>query len=622
MPKRILPVRSLPLMLGFVLLTLVVGAAALLVELQQSGNDEVRRNLVIQTKLAEVLAVVQGAETGQRGYLLTGDRQYLEPYQDAIARVGGTLAELEDEPGVKEQFHEPLEQLLALVQQKLAEMRETIARREAGDAVGALTIIHGDSGETLGRQIRDIVNGMLAEEERVLNEQMSDAQQLANALRLGVILSVILIVGLAALTVRQTRRRAATIIRQRDELQTANEALLVEKATREAAEEQVRQMQKMEALGQLTGGVAHDFNNMLAVMMSSLELMQKRLDKGDTDIRRFVESAMDAAQRAATLTQRLLAFSRQQSLAPAGLDPNELVAGMSELLRRTLGTDIEVESVLAGGLWNVYADRAQLENVIVNLCINARDAMPEGGKLTIETANAALDDIYARENADVTPGQYVMIAISDTGTGMTDDVVRRAFDPFFTTKEIGRGTGLGLSQVYGFVKQSGGHIKIYSEPGQGTSVKIYLPRFTGTMKTVPVASTAAPLPTGSEEETVLVVEDEERVRDLSVTALGELGYRVVAADGAAEALRRLDEIPEIKLLFTDIVMPEVNGRKLAEEARRRRPDLKVLYTTGFTRNAALHGGVVDHGVPLLQKPFTLEELAAKVRTVLGDSADR
>ncbi len=600
------------------MLILVVGAAALLVELQQSGNEAVRRNLIIQGKLAEVLAVVQGAETGQRGYLLTGDRQYLEPYEQAITRIGGTVAELESESSVAPYFHKQFGQLRVLVDEKLAEMRETIVRREAGDAVGALAIIHGDSGETIGRQIRTLISDMRTAEASKLDEQMSDAAQLANALRLGIILAAVMIVALAGATIRQTYRRARIIIRQRDELQAANEALLVEKSTRHAAEEQVRQMQKMEALGQLTGGVAHDFNNMLAVMMSSFELMQHRLKKGDTNIARFIESGMDAAQRAATLTQRLLAFSRQQPLAPSGIDPNKLVAGMSEMLRRTLGPDIAIESVLAGGLWRIYADAAQLESVIVNLCVNARDAMPEGGKLTVETANASLDETYARDHADVEPGQYVMIAISDTGTGMTADVARRAFDPFFTTKEVGRGTGLGLSQVYGFVKQSGGHIKIYSELKQGTSVKIYLPRYTGAEDEKPPPRREAPLPTGSADETILVVEDEERVRDLSVTALAELGYRVIAADGAEEALRCLSETPDIKLLFTDIVMPDVNGRKLAEEALRRRPDLKVLYTTGFTRNAIVHSGVLDHDVDLLQKPFSLEGLAAKVRTVLGD----
>jgi CheY-like chemotaxis protein len=314
----------------------------------------------------------------------------------------------------------------------------------------------------------------------------------------------------------------------------------------------------------------------------------------------------------------LLAFSRQQALTPKGLDPNRLVTDMSDLLRRTLGSNIVIESVLGGGLWRVHADQGQLENAIVNLAVNARDAMPDGGKLTIETANIFLDEKYASQNDEVVAGQYVMVAISDTGTGMSHDVARRAFDPFFTTKELGRGTGLGLSQVYGFVKQSGGHVKIYSEPGQGTAVKIYMPRYMGGIEEK-VSLAPVSIPPGSKEEVILVVEDEERVRDLSVNALSELGYSVVAADGAEAALRHIDRLPDIALLFTDIVMPDTNGRKLAEEALRRRPNLKVLYTTGFTRNAVVHNGVLDPGVHLLQKPFTLEDLANKVREALEAS---
>jgi signal transduction histidine kinase/ActR/RegA family two-component response regulator len=617
MPKRVLPVRSWSLLAGFGLLAVVVGAAALFVELQESSDLRIRQSLSVEAGVAEALSVVQGAEIGQRGYLLTGNRTYLEPYERAITELGGTLAKLsaatENMPAQREKFA----QLRGLINAKLAELQATIARREAGDAVGALAIVHGDGGEKLGQDIRNLIRAMRATEAERLKNHLSEAADLANLLRLGILLAAIILALLAAYTIRQTRQRATTIIRQRDELQTANQALLFEKSTREAAESQVRQMQKMEAMGQLTGGVAHDFNNMLAVILGSFELMQNRLSKGDTDIARFIEAGMDAAQRAATLTQRLLAFSRQQALAPRGLDPNRLVQDMSNLLRRTLGADIVIESVLTGGLWRVFADQGQLENAIVNLCVNARDAMPGGGKLTIETANVQLDEKYAREHGDVAAGQYVMIAISDNGTGMEADVARRAFDPFFTTKDVGRGTGLGLSQVYGFVKQSGGHIKIYSEVGQGTSVKIYLPRYLGALEEEPPARSSVPLPTGSETEVVLVVEDEERMRDLSVTALKELGYKVIAADGAEAALRHLDETPGIRLLFTDIVMPEVNGRKLAEEALRRRPDLKVLYTTGFTRNAVVHGGVLDHGVELLQKPFTLEELATKVRAILG-----
>ena len=290
---------------------------------------------------------------------------------------------------------------------------------------------------------------------------------------------------------------------------------------------------------------------------------------------------------------------------------------MSELLRRTLGEQIAVETVLAGGLWRTYADAGQLENAILNLAVNARDAMGGGGKLTIETNNAHLDDEYARARSEVEPGQYVLICVTDTGDGMTPEVIGRAFDPFFTTKEVGKGTGLGLSQVFGFVKQSGGHIAIYSEPGQGTTIKLYLPRFAGAIPANEERA-AAPLvlPEGRPDEIILVVEDEQRVRHFSVDALRELGYTAISAGDGREALRLLEEQPTISLLFTDVVMPEMNGRRLADEARAKRPDLKILYTTGYTRNAVVHNGMLDAGVAFLPKPFTIAQLAIKVREVL------
>jgi signal transduction histidine kinase len=406
------------------------------------------------------------------------------------------------------------------------------------------------------------------------------------------------------------------------ELDDANRALIGEMQSRETAEAQLRQLQKMEAVGQLTGGIAHDFNNMLAIVIGSLNLIRKRMARGESDIERFIDVATDGANRAASLTQRLLAFSRQQPLAPEPIDANKLVSGMSEILRRTLGGGVALETVLAGGLWRTHADVSQLENAILNLAVNARDAMPDtdtgSGRLTIETANAHLDEAYAR-TVDISPGQYVLVAVTDSGTGMSPEVLAKVFDPFFTTKPVGKGTGLGLSQVYGFVRQSKGHARIYSEPGQGTSVKLYLPRFYGEGEAAgspqDVRRTAV-LPLGCRREIVLVVEDEEALRLLSVEALRELGYSVRHAESGAAALRILDSEPDIALLFTDIVMPDMNGRRLAEEAIRRLPELKVLYTTGFTRNAVVHNGVLDPGTHFLPKPFTLQQLASKVRGVL------
>ena len=383
-------------------------------------------------------------------------------------------------------------------------------------------------------------------------------------------------------------------------------------------EEVLRQSQKMEALGQLTGGIAHDFNNMLAVIMGSLELLSRRMANDDARAKRYIDAASEGAKRAANLTQRLLAFSRQQPLQPEPIDVNRLVTGMSDILMHSLGGAVQLETVLAGGLWPVHADPNQLENVIVNLGINGRDAMPDGGKLTIETQNAHLDSRYVAEEIGIPPGHYVLIAITDSGTGMPQEVIDKAFDPFFTTKEIGKGTGLGLSQVYGFVKQSGGHVRIYSEVGIGSTIKLYLPRLLGQKPSTDTRVGHDDLPLGDSKELILVVEDEPAVRQFSTDALTELGYRVIAADSAKTALRLLDEHEDedIALIFTDIVMPEMNGAKLAELVREKRQNMRILFTTGYTRNAVVHNGVVDPGVELISKPFTIEELAARVRAIL------
>ena len=385
---------------------------------------------------------------------------------------------------------------------------------------------------------------------------------------------------------------------------------------RKAVEGQLRQAQKMEAVGHLTGGVAHDFNNLLTVIMGNLEHLERILPPVQST-QRIVAAALRAASRAAMLTHRLLAFSRRQPLVPEIHSVNKLVAGMSDLVRRTIGEAVLVETVLAGGLWPTLADSNQLENALINLAINARDAMPDGGKLTIETANTHLDDAYARMHGEVEPGQYVGIFITDTGIGMAPEVVDQAFEPFFTTKETGQGTGLGLSQVYGFIKQSGGHVKIYSEVGEGTTVKLYLPRYRGPEHVPDERLETRGLPLGRSEEVVLVVEDDPDVRDYTVEMVSELGYSVLSAGDGASALRLLDSHREVALLFTDVGLPGgMNGRQLAEQSQRRRPRHKVLYTTGNARNAIVHQGRLDPGIEIIFKPFTYSDLAAKIRQVL------
>jgi signal transduction histidine kinase/DNA-binding response OmpR family regulator len=389
-------------------------------------------------------------------------------------------------------------------------------------------------------------------------------------------------------------------------------------AQREEIEEVLRQAQKMEAVGQLTGGVAHDFNNLLTIITGNMDMALRAVDAegGSPKLRRAIGNAQKGAERAAALTQRLLAFSRRQPLAPKALDADKLILGMSEMLKRTLGETIQLETVRAPGLWRIEADPNQLESALLNLAVNARDAMPSGGKLTIETGNARLDEHYSAGHAEVAPGDYVVIAVSDTGTGMARETLARVFEPFFTTKEVGKGTGLGLSMVYGFVKQSGGHVKIYSEEGDGTAVKIYLPRLLGESVEEEDAIVSAG-PAGSQEETILVVEDDDDVRAYTVEILRELGYRVLEAHDGPAALR-LIERPDvvIDLVFTDVVMPGMSGRELVDAARAIRPHLRVLYTSGYTRNAIVHGGRLDPGVQIIAKPFTFDALSAKIRAVL------
>jgi PAS domain S-box-containing protein len=380
-------------------------------------------------------------------------------------------------------------------------------------------------------------------------------------------------------------------------------------------EQQLRQAHKMEAVGQLTGGIAHDFNNLLAVIIGNLDVLEERV-RGDPEFRALVRPAAKAAERGALLTERLLAFSRKQALRPSVVDLNELVIDMSDLLRRTLGEIIAIENVRGANLWLCEVDPAQLENAILNLALNARDAMPDGGKLTIETTNGRLDDDYAAAHANVVPGHYVVLAVSDTGTGMPPEVLKCAFEPFFTTKEVGQGTGLGLSMVYGFIKQSGGHVTIYSEVGHGTTVRLYLPR-ARLGKTAARPCIAAKTDYQARGETVLVVEDDADVRSLAVILLGDLGYAVLEAGNGKSALELLAENSRINLILTDMVMPGgLNGRALAREAQRISPGIPVVFMSGYTEKAAARDGKIGAGEIMIQKPFRRMELARKLRQAL------
>jgi signal transduction histidine kinase len=600
----------LPLVLGFLLLLITALAAAFLSVRRDEATRQVQQTLEIDGQLNRIQTLVTDAETGQRGFLLTGRLSYLDPYVAARRELEAALERLAGATAANPVQQRAIANLKTEIAAKLGELQETIDLRVANRPDAALAIINNDSGKETMARIRSLLAGMSEEERRLFEQRSARATSLNEFGQWAVIGSALLVLILGSLTLYDSRRRLIA-------LRASNVQLAKEIGERRAAESQVLQMQKMEAVGQLTGGIAHDFNNMLAIIIGSLEMARRRL--GGTEhpgVARFIDNADEGAKRAAALTTRLLAFSRRQPLEPRMLDLNALVGGMSEMLRRTIGETIQIETVLSGGLWRVFADPAQVESTLVNLVVNARDAMSGGGKLTIETSNADLDERYARAHAEVTSGQYVMVSVSDTGTGMTPEVMGQAFDPFYTTKEPGRGTGLGLSQVLGFVKQSSGHVKIYSEIGRGTTVKVYLPRYTGEGPTPVAIDEGAQPPLGRREELILVVEDDAGVRNLSVEALRELGYSVIHTASPGEALREIERRPEITLLFTDIVMPEMTGRELADKALALRPGLKVLYTTGYTRNAVVHNGIVDVGTAFLPKPFAIDHLAFKVRQTI------
>ncbi len=618
MPQnRFLKKWAQPILVPAVVLVAVVVILALVAQQFQGLQDRVRHATDVKGRLTLVYSLLQEAEAGVRGFILTDDAFYLISLTEAEQRLRPELDALADLLADNATQSKSLTALRANVETRIVQMESLVGAARTGDRAGIVDEMRRRTGVDLLQGARTIVDAMTAEEDRLLVERRASANFTAGVLQLLAYGTLFLVMTVAVLSLSAVVRRREYLEGVEADLRAANDRLSAEMLRREKAEEQLRQVQKMEAIGQLTGGIAHDFNNMLAVIMGALNIMQRRIDRGDFNIQPFMQAAIEGAQRGGALTQRMLAFARKQVLEPRPLDANKLVSGMSDLLRRTLGEVIQTEVVLAGGLWRTHADAHQLETAILNLVVNARDAMAQGGKLTLETANAHLDDTYVAAHGDgFAAGQYVMVSVTDTGTGMPPEVMDRAFDPFFTTKSPGKGTGLGLSQVYGFVKQSGGHIKIYSEVGHGTTFKIYLPCYHGPDGAgAGKIAEAAPV-RAVQGETILVVEDDDAVRKLAVEGLSELGYAVLQADHAVQALKLLDEHPAVVLLFTDVVMPNVNGRELADEARRRRPNLKVLFTTGYTCNAVVHNGTLDPGVRLLGKPYTLQQLGSTVRDIL------
>jgi PAS domain S-box-containing protein len=653
-------------------------------------------------------AAVQDAERGQRGFLITGQEVYLDPYTRAKERLPQLMVELQQATVASADQLPRLLQLQADITTKMNELATTITAMRQQGYEAAKAIVNTDAGrlsmEAISADLQSIGDAASARLNARLQRAAATEERITLTFVVGSIIATIALLAGAFLLARAYRRAAiseqvlqATLdsvregvgaLDQRSRLrawnksflsmlglagrdlrpgaslllkeadtnelgqrvrevgtaaQATNRAVLVEHqekrgtsveifhnpmadggyvltlldvTERRQVEEALRQAQKLESMGQMTGGVAHDFNNLLTVIIGSLGFLRRAIGRDDKANER-IDMISIAAERAARLTRQLLAFARRQPLQPEIVNLDHVMRETLPLIRRAVGESITVECVTAGGLWNTSVDTSEFQSAVLNLAIDARDAMPEGGKLTIEMANAALDDAYAARHVEVEPGQYVLFAITDTGKGMDRATLGRALDPFFTTKPAGEGTGLGLPQVYGFVKQLGGHLKIYSEVGEGTTVKLYLPRSFGEKIVQPAPATVLAV-TGT--EIVLVVDDDQIVRATVASMLEDFGYTVLLAQNGSEALAILESGTKVDLLFTDVVMPgTISGRQLAERAIETVPTLKVLFTSGYTENAIVHNGRLDAGVELISKPYRREQLAAKVRRVL-DSA--
>jgi signal transduction histidine kinase len=671
---------------------------------------------------------VRDAESGQRGYLLTGNDDYLAPYHDAVGRAAFLSGELQRLTADNPAEQERLRALAPILQHKLEELAQTVQLRRDDGLDAAMRIVRTNVGRGHMKQITAILADMTSEEQSLLAQRLAETDRRGAWVRWlvggGTVLSALTLLWAArmlnqawARSYRTEAEQRTLALRLRTSLDSLSQGIAVfdrdrqlthwndcfqallalpkamvrsgmpyaacaehtaqagvavleteeqvrhgrrtpgepvtyecsgadgyqlelrrttmpdggfvltvtDMTKRAQAEGVLRESQKMQAIGQLTGGIAHDFNNLLTVILGNLELATDQTPgqpalQASAALQACLDQASWAAQRGAVLTAQLLSFARKQVLAPAAIDLAAAMPNLVPLLRRTLGEHIEIHYVETPGLWPAMADPAQLESALLNLALNARDAMPDGGRLTIELANKVLDEEYARHHGEVTAGEYAMLAVSDTGHGMAPDVVARVFEPFFTTKGDAKGTGLGLAMVFGFVKQSGGHAKVYSEPGEGTTIRLYLPRAVGTAMPAVERSTApVELPRGS--ATVLVVEDDAAVRKVAVTMLRGLGYRVLEAADGEQALRVFgDNAADVDLLLTDVVLPGgMRGRDVAQRVNAIRPQVKVLYMSGYAENSIIHNGRLEEGVQLIGKPFRREQLARKVAEVIGDS---
>jgi signal transduction histidine kinase/CheY-like chemotaxis protein len=607
---------------GFGLVVVAAIAVGLIFVRSQEADALVDHTFEVQSTAQTLLSQIQAAENGQRGFLITGDNDYLKRFDGARARVPELVARLRRLTPDNPEQQARLNKLEPLIKARIDRIQRTVDLAKEDDRDAAIDIVKGGEGKALMDEIVAELSAFVKAERDLLAARQNRSAELRLWLSLLIGMALFAATLLAALLAIATRQAVSGLLDRTHELEE-------ESKLRHEAESTLRQAVKMEAVGLLSGGVAHDFNNLLTIIIGNLDTMKRQLAKlADLEpareiagkLSKSLDAALRGAQSSAELTHRLLAFSRRQALEPARLDVNRLVAGMLEMLRRTLGSDISIETVLGAGLWPALADAHQLENVLLNLALNGKAAMPDGGCLTIETANTYLDDAYVRSFGDVKAGQYVVVCVTDTGSGIAKDILDRVFEPFFTTKPPGEGSGLGLAMVHGFVKQSGGHVRIYSEEGHGATVKIYLPRLLQAeeVSAVPAARPIedTTVPRARQSETILVVEDNGGVRDYAKVVLSELGYRVLEAGDANQALRLL-AANSVDLLFTDVVLPgPMTGRALADKASKMRPGLPILFTTGYTRNAIVHQGRLDADVHLLNKPFTQQDLVRKIRELL------
>ena len=598
--------------IGFTLVLAAAVAMAIGLVWSRIADMWVLHTLEVQQTAQTLLISTRDAESALRSFLLSSDPDDLKPLHSSLEAARSELDKLRSLTADNSFQQARVKKLDDLLRAKVEQLSKGVVSAKEGQRDAALAAINSREDRELLSGIREQVEAIFATERDLLAQRQSRAALLRYVLGGLIGFALLAALVLSAILAGSTREALRGLITRTAELEA-------ESKLRHEAEETLRQTQKMEAVGQLSGGIAHDFNNLLTRRQIE-KAPQAALDFA-AKLTKPVQSAIKGADSAAQLTQRLLAFSRRQALEPMRVDLNRLVTDMLEILRRSLGEDVNIETVLAAGLWPTFADPHQVEGVLLNLALNAKGAMPGGGHLTIETANAYLDDAYTAQFGDVEPGQYVLLCVTDTGSGIPPDILDKVFEPFFTTKPRGEGSGLGLAMVHGFVKQSGGHIRIYSEEGHGTTVKVYLPRAEHSEKVgvAPIGKLThpAPAPSAKTGETILVVEDNDGVREYAKEVLENLGFKVLEAAEAEEALRLLADPRRIDLLFTDVVLPgAINGRVLAIHARDKRPGLPVLYTTGYTRNAIVHQGRLDPDVHLLNKPYTQQDLARKVRALL------